>query len=188
MGTLEYFLDLSYREMVRGDSIELGKLWEVLSKEPGVEARMVYPPLLAYKSWEARLGITVFLPGQVKELSPEERKQYEARIPIKASELDQLLNERKLAAPKAPQAKGPKVSKPKARRTIHILPVSIAAAVGLAIAIFVGSWVALTPHAPAKVDLSAFSKELPLREGKRLGVSMTAVIADPGFKSQPPDE
>ena len=69
MGTLEYFLDSSYHDMVRGDSIDLGKLWDVLVKEPGIEPRMIFPPLLAYKAWEERLGMTVFLPAPVKDLS-----------------------------------------------------------------------------------------------------------------------
>jgi hypothetical protein len=189
MGTLEYFLDSSYAEMARGDSIDLAKLWDVLAKEPGIEPRMIFPPMLAYKSWEARLGVTVFLPGPVKALPLEERKEHEARIPIKPSELDQMLTERKLAPPKAPQP-GQKSSKsiPKRRTSIHIVPVAIIAAAALVLVIFVGAWWALTPRGPARVDLSPFSHELALRDGKRLGDSMSAVITDGGFASQSVEE
>ena len=189
MGTLEYFLDSSYHDMVRGDSIDLGKLWDVLVKEPGIEPRMIFPPLLAYKAWEERLGMTVFLPAPVKDLSAEERKQHESRIPIKASQLDQMLTERKLAPPKAPQpAKKPSKPVPKQRTQINLVPVTIIAVAALVLVIFVGAWWALTPHAPARVDLSPFSHELAMREGKRLGTSMSAVIADAGFASQPVEE
>jgi len=181
MGTLEYFLDSSYNDMVRGDSIDLGKLWDVLVKEPGIEPRMILPPILAYKAWEERLGVTVFLPGVVKTLSAEERKQHESRIPIKPSELDQMLAERKLAPPKAPQPAKKSSQIPKQRVHVNVVPVAIIAVVALALVIFVGSWWALTPRSPARLDLSPFSQELALRDGKRVGNSMSAVITDAGF-------
>jgi hypothetical protein len=190
MGTLEYFLDQSYAAMVRGDSFDLTKLWDILAKEPGIESKMVYPPLLAYKSWEERLGVTVFLPGAIKSLSPEERKTHEARCPILAADLEKMLTERKLAAPKAPAPKvTPKVPKPKQPGSgIRLWPAAIVAALGLGVAIFAGAWYALTPRAPSTVDTSAFEADLALKDGKRVGESMSAVIADPGFASQPEGE
>src|SRR5262249_30183436 len=100
MGTLEYFLDQSYTAMVRRERFELSRWGKIGEKGPGIGPRVLHPPLLAYKSWEERLGITVFLPGVIKMLSPEERKTHEARCPIKAADLDRMLTDRKLAAPK----------------------------------------------------------------------------------------
>ena len=190
MGTLEYFLDQSYAQMVRGDSIDLTKLWEILAKEPGIEPKMVYPPLLAYKSWEERLSVTVFLPSEIKLLSPDERKQHESRCPIKAADLEKMLTERKLAPPKAPAPKiTPKVSKPKrAGKGLRVIPTAIIAGFVLGVAIFGGAWIALTPRAPAAIDVSAFAAELALKDGKRVGESMSAVISDPGFAQLPEAE
>jgi hypothetical protein len=190
MGTLEYFLDQSYPLMVVGDSFDLTKLWEILAKEPGIEAKMVYPPMLAYKSWEERLGVTVFLPSVVKALPPEERKQHESRCPIAATDLEKMLTERKLAAPKPPQPKvTPKVSKPKRSGSgIRVVPVAIIAGFVLGAAIFAGAWIALTPRAPATIDLSVFAADLALKDGRRVGDSMSAVIADPGFAQLPEPE
>ena len=189
MGTLEYFLDQSYAQMVRGDSFDLTKLWEILEKEPGIESRMVYPPLLAYKSWEERLGVTVFLPGVIKMLPADERKQHEGRCPIKVADLEKMLTQRKLMAPKAPAPKiTPKVSKAKQGREIRVMPAAIIAGFVLGLGIFGGAWYALTPRSPKTVDLASFAGDLALRDGKRVGSSMSAIIADPNYTGMPEAE
>src|SRR5207244_8204788 len=68
------------------------------------------------------------------------------------------------------------------------LPVLIIALAALALVVFAGAWWALTPGGGSKVDVSGYANDLPLRDGKRLGDSMSAVVADPGFATQSPAE
>lgn len=142
MGTLEYFLDGSYALMVHGDTVDLSKLWEVLEHEPGIEPSMVFPSLLAYKSWEQRLGVTVLLPGVIQALPPGERKQHEARIPIPADRLDQLLNERKRGAPRPPQAKISTLQATPGRKATKVIPIVIGVLL-LAMVTLAGWWLVL---------------------------------------------
>src|SRR5437763_146642 len=110
VGTLEYFLDSSFDEMFHGTTFQLTRLWNILIAEPGIEPRMVFPPLLAYKAWERQLGVQVALPQPMLTLSQEERRAHEARCPVKATDLDRLLAARKTVVPKPPTAAAPRVA------------------------------------------------------------------------------
>jgi hypothetical protein len=96
-GTLEYYLDATYTDMVTDTTVDLGPLWSVLEGEPGIEAPMAFPALLAFKSWERRLGVQVKLPPAVDALAPEQRDELQRRCSIDASRLDALLLQRKIA-------------------------------------------------------------------------------------------
>jgi hypothetical protein len=193
IGTLEYFLDSSYPQMVRGDSIDLTRLWDVLVAEPGIDGTMMYPPLFAYKSWEDKLGVTVFLPPACKELSAEERREYAGRCPIELGDLDRLLAQRKLPPPRVAQrtpsaprrAIGDKDRATK-RRASPLLFVGLVLVV-LVTSASIGGYRLLRPSAVA-LDLAPFAEQIALSDGKQSGSSMSAVIADRRFLSLSPSE
>ena len=99
VGTLRYFLEFTFRDMLSGTSFDLGPLWNTLAAEPGLTPEMIYPPLLQFREWQDRLGITVTLPKPMQELGKAEIEGHLARIQIKAADVEHLFQE---AAPARP--------------------------------------------------------------------------------------
>ncbi len=117
-GTLHYWLDSTFQDHTRGGSLQLQGLFSTLLAEPGVEARMVAPPLLALKSWEAKVGMRVNLPAELEALTEVERKQHLARFPVQPGDVDRLLGRvivglkaaPRVAEPEPAVLRGPKLS------------------------------------------------------------------------------
>jgi hypothetical protein len=99
VGTLRYFLEFTFRDMLSGTSFDLGPLWNTLAAEPGLTPEMIYPPLLQFREWQERLGISVTLPKPMQELGKAEIETHLARIQIKAADVEHLFQE---AAPARP--------------------------------------------------------------------------------------
>lgn len=117
-GTLHYWLDSTFQEHTRSGALQLQGVFSTLIAEPGVEARMVAPPLLALKSWEAKVGIRVSLPAELEALTEVERKQHLVRFPVQAGDVERLLGRAAVGLKPAPRpveaepvvARGPKLS------------------------------------------------------------------------------
>jgi hypothetical protein len=91
IGTLHYFIDSSFRDMLKGDELALDLLWSVLCNEPGIDRESLIPAFLALKSLEARLGVTVVLPAEIDEIPDDKRRDYLGQIAVSAAEVDHLL-------------------------------------------------------------------------------------------------
>jgi hypothetical protein len=190
LSTLEYFLESSYPDMARGDAFDLSMLWGVLEKEPGIEPSMIYPPMLAFASWERQLGVTVSLPAAIKQLTPEEQRAHLVRSSLTAVDLDRHLAARKPAQPKATAAaatSAPKAAaEPKQKGGLRVSPVVIAVALVVLIGVLGGGvWFALQPAAPDLIKVDGFASAIKLKDGKRHGPSMSAVIDDAGYAGLP---
>ena len=99
IGTLRYFLEFTFRDMLSGTSLDLGPLWNTLAAEPGLTPEMIYPPLLQLREWQERLGVTVTLPKPMQALGKAEIEGHLARIQVKAADVEHLFQE---AAPARP--------------------------------------------------------------------------------------
>lgn len=93
IGTLRYFIEFTFRDMFSGTSFDLGPLWNTLAAEPGLTPEMIYPPLLQFREWQGRLGITVTLPKPMQGLGQAEVDGHLARIQVKAADLDRLFQD-----------------------------------------------------------------------------------------------
>ena len=93
IGTLRYFLEFTLRDMFSGTAFDLGPLWNTLAAEPGLTPEMIYPPLLQFREWEARLGITIKLPQPMQQLGRAELDLHLSRIQVKAADLERIFHE-----------------------------------------------------------------------------------------------
>ncbi len=117
-GTLHYWLDSTFQDHTRGGSLQLQGLFATLLAEPGVESRMLAPPLLALKSWETKVGMRVILPPELETMTEIERKQHLVRFPVQLGDVDRLLGRvavglKPAARPAAPEptpARGPRLA------------------------------------------------------------------------------
>lgn len=189
MGTLEYFLDSSYADMVRGSTLHLSTLWNVLVAEPGINPRMVFPPLLAFQSWQKQLGVEVVLPPTLDALSADERAAERARCPIQGADLERLLTARKITATTAPQPARPRAATARPRtepaRGQPVRKRTWVALVALVLAFAGGVLWLRRPRSSDRFDLAALSSLLALEKSQRSEHVMSAVIADAGFLALP---
>jgi hypothetical protein len=93
VGTLRYFIEFTFRDMFSGTSFDLQPLWNTLAAEPGLTPEMIYPPLLQFREWQGRLGITVTLPKPMQTLGRADIDQHLARIQVKATDVERLFQE-----------------------------------------------------------------------------------------------
>jgi hypothetical protein len=93
VGTLRYFIEFTFRDMFSGTSFDLQPLWNTLAAEPGLTPEMIYPPLLQFREWQDRMGITVTLPKPMQTLGRAELDQHLARIQVKAADVERLFQE-----------------------------------------------------------------------------------------------
>jgi hypothetical protein len=93
IGTLRYFIEFTFRDMFSGGSFDLQPLWNTLAAEPGLTPEMIHPPLLQFREWQGRLGITVVLPKPMQTLGREAIDESLARIQVKAAEVERLFQE-----------------------------------------------------------------------------------------------
>jgi hypothetical protein len=93
VGTLRYFIEFTFRDMLQGTGFDLGPLWNTLAAEPGLSPEMIYPPLLQFREWQGRMGITVTLPKPMQSLGRADCDAHLAKIQIKAAEVERLFKE-----------------------------------------------------------------------------------------------
>jgi hypothetical protein len=93
VGTLRYFIEFTFRDMFSGTSFDLGPLWNTLSAEPGLTPEMIYPPLLQFREWQGRLGITVVLPKPMQTLGRADLDLHLAKIQVKPADVERLFQE-----------------------------------------------------------------------------------------------
>ena len=93
IGTLRYFIEFTFRDMFQGTSFDLGPLWNTLAAEPGLTPEMIYPPLLQFREWQGRLGITVTLPKAMQSLGRADLDLHLAKIQVKSADVERLFQE-----------------------------------------------------------------------------------------------
>ncbi|HUH01127.1 MAG TPA: hypothetical protein VML75_03970 [Kofleriaceae bacterium] len=90
---LRSVLAVEYHDMVSNGVFDMALLWELLEEQPGFDADQAVPPLCLFKSWEARMGLSVQLPPQLEELSDKERALRASECRIQPAELRALFEE-----------------------------------------------------------------------------------------------
>jgi hypothetical protein len=113
VGTLHYYLDSTFSEHARGSSLMLQGFYTTMLAEPGIDPKMLAPPLLSLKAWEAKVGLRVQLPAELERLTETERQLHLARSPVQLKDVDRLLGRvaPPLGAPAAPAVAAPPAMK-----------------------------------------------------------------------------
>jgi hypothetical protein len=148
VGTLRYFIEFTFRDMFNGAAFDLGPLWNVLAAEPGLTEQTITPPLLLFKQWEGRLGVSVVLPKALAELPQPEIDEHLARISVKAGELERVLHDLAPARPAEPSRASP------AAPGTPAAPAAPAASAAPAVPVAAGASASGRVAAPARSRLS----------------------------------
>ena len=80
--TVRSVLDTGMKEMWREGELRLEYAWKILCQQPGLSAKEVAPPLLAFKAFEAELGVTVRVPEALTALPRSEQTKLRDELGI----------------------------------------------------------------------------------------------------------
>jgi len=206
--TVRSVLDSASKELWREGEFRLEQVWKILIAQPGLTAEDVAPPLLVFKAYENELGVVVRVPQALSAIPRGEQIRLRDALGIERADFAKAIDELKAhaaadagtpsqqQAARAAEAEARKdARKADARRdeprkpptggqqrvAAPATPQSKALAVGLGIggvvALAFGVW--FTFRNPAHgFDLSDVAATVQLTDGKAVGPSLTATVAD----------
>ena len=197
--TVRSVLDSASKELWREGEFRLEQVWKILIAQPGLTAEDVAPPLLVFKAYENELGVGVRVPQALSAIPRGEQIRLREALGIQRADFAKAIDELKaLAAADAgsqSQQQAARAAEAEARKdeprkpptggqqrvAAPATPQSKALAVGLGIggviALAFGVW--FTFRNPAHgFDLSDVAATVQLTDGKAVGPSLTATVAD----------
>ncbi len=196
--TLRSLFESALGELWREGEFRLETVWKVLCQQPGLTAAEVAPPLLAYKSFEAELGVRVRLPEALASIPKTEQGRLRDTLPIAKEELQALLKEVADTVSAGELGNTEALARQTAQdlRTValpvksasRVSPVWALLLVALAIAGGVGVAYWRTSKPVETFDLSDLADILRLDSGKRVDRSLTAEITDPRWNNLKKEE
>lgn len=191
------------RVLGRPGTFDLQPVWDLLVTREPFDPRAAAPPFCWLKSQERRLGLSVLLPTALGQMSPHERDAHAALIPVKAHELERVLN------PAAPAPVGPSTSQKHPARggsaDLSVPPTRVhtpaqgsrrrGLVVGAAVvAVISVAFIALTlvreyggRQSWETVRPDDLGPGLPVATARRLGRQLNVRLADPSWFTQPED-
>jgi hypothetical protein len=183
---LRMVLEGHYRDMMKTPGVlSLQPVYDLLLKQPGVQADQATPAFCRIKQWEGRLNIPIEMPQELGELTTIERDRHAQKCKVPDEELARILNPNAAPAPKAkeavPVATAPQLSSgitaqdatSPLRRTIAyvLFAVGIIAATG-------SIWWAVGGAKIENITPAQISTDIPLKLAKRSGDTIGAVLSD----------
>ena len=196
--TLRSLFESALGELWREGEFRLETVWKILCQQPNLSAAEVAPPLFAFKSFEAELGVRVRLPEALAAIPKAEQTRLLQLLPITTDELTALLKEVAdsvgVAELSSTDALARETMKelstlpPADRARSRVRPVLAIALLVAAVGTGVGIAFYRT-HPPVEhFDLSDVADILQLEAGKRVDRSLTAQISDPRWNSLKKEE
>ncbi|HEY2743939.1 MAG TPA: hypothetical protein VGL86_04935 [Polyangia bacterium] len=201
-------LDSASSEMWREGEFRLDPVWKILIAQPGLSAEDVAPPLLMFKAYEKELGVVVRVPQALSAIPRGEQIRLREALGIQRADFAAAIDEMKsLAAAEAAQRQTVNLARaaeesgrdePRKPATQKMAPVKakkkppsalLALALGAAAlgAIVFGLWFALRDTS-AGFQLGDVAASLQLTNGRAVGPSLTATVADPRWDSMSRDD
>jgi len=180
-------------DLWREGGFRLETVWKILCQQPGLDPNTAALPLLAFKSFESILGVTVILPSALTSIAPDEQARLASLLPLDAEQFSSLLKQavvdsapvhdvaEMVAAAASDSGGGSRAGGPGAR-SIGTGPI-----VGLVTAVVIALLFVVLGR-PSKMDVSMTSSVLVLDHATRQSKAMTATIIDARWASMAKDE
>ena len=206
--TIRLVFESASSELWREGEFRLEVVWKILCQQPGLDARAVAPPLFAFKSFEADLGVRVVLPDSLSAIPKIEQERLRSQASITKEELVARLEQHRTTtesaeaspAPAAPSGMEDAVNRaaaePEGAASFRFIPVqpkpdrrklalglSAVAAVCLGVGLFVAFGIG-----PVGFDVSDVRSIVQLEGAIRQDRSMVARLTDPRWNSLPKEE
>jgi hypothetical protein len=177
----------NYRDIVKGDTIDLQPVWDLLKDQPGFREEAALPPFSLLKSWEEGLKGTVQLPREMGSLSAAELMVNAARCQVPKSQRQAALDPEgsrqrarelveSVSEPRRPdRKKNAPVRRPALEAILGVVAVAGLVFGGYTLAGFFGG------PSTSSISVDEIGGEMPLASAKRLGNEVDLVISDPAW-------
>jgi hypothetical protein len=206
--TVRMVFESAASELWREGEFRLEVVWKILCQQPGLDAKIVAPPLLMLKSFEDDLGVRVVLPTALSSIPKASQAELRDQVNLEraafVAHLEELRGQLALAAAAAPinreapraEAQSPLVTKPRVQPEPKAAPMRPPdqrrrMAVGLgavaALALMMGGYFTLGGR-PAAYDVSELEPIVRLEAALRQDRSLVARLADPRWDTLTKDD
>lgn len=204
--TVKFVLDSASTDLWREGEFRLEPVWKILCQQPGLSAKEVAPPMLAFKAFEQSLGVRVRLPAALSAIPQNDQARLRDTLGITQEDFDKSVQEIQSLAvaeqrdqketAKLETATAEAVSQSAANDEISSVPTSPSdpavvlkkrrrlAFILTPIALLIlplGAYLAFKP--PEAVDVAEFQPLLQLADAVHEGETMAARIDDPKWET-----